>query len=65
MAVELKRLVDIICDKMSEGGDTDSSNAGGAGAGPSGAPNVRGATTSGTTRLTESSNKDGNQPCQC
>jgi hypothetical protein len=64
-------LVDIICDKMSEGGDNDgSSNAnpgGGGGAGGSGGgsgPNVRGGPASGATKLTDSASNS-SQSCQC
>jgi hypothetical protein len=68
----LFRLVDIICDKMAEGGDTDTSNAqqtnqmGGGGLG--GGTSARGGQNSGTTRLTNAGNNSGdnaNQPCQC
>ncbi len=62
-----ERLVDIICDKMAEGGDADTSNAPGGQGGGGGGPNVRGGQSAGTTRLTNSGNNSGdnNQPCQC
>ncbi len=71
---KLTRLVDIICDKMAEGGDNDTSSAqtgqgnmGGGGGAGAGGPNVRGGQNSGTTRLTNASNNNSgdNQPCQC
>ena len=64
------RLVDIICDKMAEGGDNESSStsnatnsAGNAGGG---VPNLRGGPSTGATKLTDSSNNNmNNQGCQC
>ncbi len=65
-------MVDIICDKMAESGENEtsaSSNAahgtGGTG-GTGGGPNIRGGPTTGATRLTDSSNNNSNnQSCQC
>ena len=57
-------MVDIICDKLSESGDIEnSSNANG-----SANPNMRGGTSTGTTKLTNSakgSTNSSNQSCQC
>lgn len=66
-------MVDIICDKMSESGDNDTSTSGGQAGGSgggvgtgAGGPNYRGGPSAGATRLTSSggSNSD-NQSCQC
>lgn len=62
-----KRLVDIICDKMAESGENESSsstsnnNAGASNANP----NIRGH-ISGTTKLTDAASKlTDSQSCQC
>lgn len=64
------RLVDIICDKMAEGGENETSASSNAthGTGSTGGPNIRGGPTTGATRLTDSLNNQpgaSNQSCQC
>lgn len=56
------RLVDIICEKMTEGNEADG-NAIASGA--NSALNMRGGPSSGTTRLTDKPNNVSNQSCQC
>jgi hypothetical protein len=64
----INRLVDIICDKMSEQGESEqvqikSSNSN------SNGPNTRGGPSGGATRLTENTSNKSNgidaQSCQC
>ena len=63
-------MVDIICDKMAEGGENETSASSNAthGTGSTGGPNIRGGPTTGATRLTDSLNNQpgaSNQSCQC
>ncbi|RNA42137.1 ras-related Rab-3 isoform X1 [Brachionus plicatilis] len=60
-----ERLVDIICEKMAEGGDADAITASNAAVGPNSTLNMRAGPSTGTTRLTDTSNNAPNQSCQC
>lgn len=50
---------------MAEGGDTDAMPASNAQSGPSSTFNMRVGQSTGTTRLTDTSNNTSNQSCQC
>ena len=63
-------MVDIICEKIAEGGDNDqfsSSNQATNNAGNNGGPNYRGGPSSGATKLTDEANNSAfnTQTCQC
>ena len=57
------RLVDIICEKINESGDSDQQSNQGNNATNSG-PNYRGGPSSGATKLTDSASNP-SQSCQC
>ncbi|CAF0836003.1 unnamed protein product [Brachionus calyciflorus] len=60
-----ERLVDIICEKMAEGGENEGTPNTSSNMGNLSSSNARGGQIPGVTRLTDSSNSSSNQSCQC